>query len=71
MRLRFIKFVVVDKEGVMLPLLQKTSATSHNYTTHSSVQHMIPSVQTTKFGLRSINFNQIKNNSFHTKSKSL
>ena len=50
--------VIVDD----IKRIQKTSATSHNYTTHSSVQHMIiiPYVKTTKFGLRSI----------HTKSKS-
>ena len=56
---------VDDIKGVMLSLLQNTSATSHNYTTHSSVQHMIiiPSVQTTKFCLRSIKFHHFKNNS--------
>ena len=47
----------------MLLVLQKTSVTDHNYTT---AQHMIliPSVQTTKFGLRNINFHDLKKKVF-------
>ena len=67
-------FIININKGILLPLLQKTLfATSQNHTPHSSVQHMImiPSVKTTKFGLRSIKFNHFKNNPLHTKSKSL
>ena len=49
MSARFTKFVVDKIKGIMLLLLEKTSETSRNYTTHSPVQHMIiiPSVKTT------------------------
>ena len=53
--LQLYRIVVVgDKEGVMLQLLQKRSAATHNNTAHSSVQHMINIPSPTKLALRSI-----------------